>query len=281
MFEYLNSPVRFGELQLRNRIAMAAMGVEIADEDGHAREPIIAYYEERARGGVGLIITEVCAVAYPRGATAHRQLAVSSDDYLPGLQELTDRVHRHGAKIALQLVHHGKVSRVDTKEGRELLVPSKPRFKGAMDMANDLSAEEIGWLMQAAGGSRPRFKEATHADIEWVIEVFASAAQRARRAGFDAVELHAAHGYLLSEFLSPAWNFRDDEYGGSRENRARLLQDVIRAAKLRAGDDFPIWPRIDCREFRTPGGITPEPRCATAGFRSTTRPTAHRSTPSR
>lgn len=258
MYEYLNSPVRIGGLELRNRIAMAAMGVEIADEDGHAREPIIAYYEERARGGVGLIITEVCAAAYPRGATAHRQLAASTDDYLPGLRELTDRVHRHGAKIALQLVHHGKVARVDTKEGREVLMPSLPRFKGAMDMANDLSSEELGWLMKAAGGRRPQIKEATPDDIEWVIEIFADATERARRAGFDAVELHAAHGYLLSEFLSPAWNFREDEYGGNRENRARLLQEVIQAAKKRAGSDFPIWARLDCQEFRTPGGITAE-----------------------
>ncbi|MHA7838949.1 MAG: oxidoreductase [bacterium] len=259
MFDRLVSPVRIGTMELRNRIAMAAMGVEIADEDGHAREPIIAYYEERARGGVGLIITEVCAVAYPRGATAHRQLAVSSDDYLPGLSELTDRVHRHGAKIALQMVHHGKVSRVDMKEGREVLMPSTPRFRGAMDMADGLSREELGWMAQASGGvAKPKVKEATKADIEWVIEVFAEGAERARRAGFDAVELHAAHGYLLSEFLSPAWNFREDEYGGSRENRARLLCEVIRAAKDRAGADFPIWARIDCREFRTPGGITLE-----------------------
>ncbi len=260
MFEHLCSPVTLGTLQLRNRIAMSAMGVEIAGEDGHAGEPIIAYYEERARGGVGLIITEVCAVAYPRGATAHRQLAISSDDYLPGLRALTDRVHRHGAKIALQLVHHGKVSRVDVKEGRPVLMPSLPRFKGANDMANDLSREEIGLLMAAAGtGARkPEIKVADREDIAWVIDAFAEAALRARRAGFDAVELHAAHGYLLSEFLSPAWNFREDEYGGSRENRARLLCEVIREAKQRAGRDFPIWARIDCREFRTPGGITPE-----------------------
>jgi 2,4-dienoyl-CoA reductase-like NADH-dependent reductase (Old Yellow Enzyme family)/thioredoxin reductase len=264
MFEHLNSPVRLGGLELRNRIAMAAMGVEIAEEDGHAREPIIAYYEERARGGVGLIITEVCAAGYPRGATAARQLAASSDDYLPGLRELTDRVHRHGAKIALQLVHHGKMSRLDTKQGRDVLMPSMPRFKGAMDMANDLSSEELGWLMKAAGGGRPQIKEATEEDIEWVVELFADAAARARRAGFDAVEFHAAHGYLLSEFLSPAWNFREDEYGGSRENRARLLQRVIRTAKQRAGSDFPIWARIDWQEYRTPGGITLEDSQRTA-----------------
>jgi len=258
MFDHLTSPIKIGAMELHNRMAMSAMGVELADEDGHAREPIIAYYEERARGGIGLIVTEVCAIAYPQGATARRQLAISSDDYLPGLRELTERVHRHGAKIALQLVHHGKVSRVDMREGRPLLVPSHPRFAGAMDMANDLSSEELGWLLQAVGGAAPEFKEADKHDIAWIIERFAKAAERARQAGFDAVEIHAAHGYLLSEFLSPAWNHRDDEYGGSRENRARLLGEVIRAVKERAGHDFPVWPRVDCREFRTPGGIEPE-----------------------
>ncbi len=264
MFENLTSPITIGGMTLRNRIAMAAMGVEIAEKDGHAREPIIAYYEERARGGVGLIITEVCPVAYPQGATAERQLAVSSDDYLPGLKEMTERVHKHGAKIALQLVHHGKVARIDTKQGRPVLMPSMPRFKGKMDMGNDLSREELGWMAAASGGGRPEIKPADKDDIAWVIDVFSSAAERARRAGFDGVEIHAAHGYLLSEFLSPAWNFREDEYGGSRENRARLLCEVIRASKERAGSDFPIWVRIDCREFGVAGGIEPEDAARTA-----------------
>jgi len=263
MYDHLLSPFTIGGLPLRNRIAMSAMGVEIAEADGRAEEPIIAYYEERARGGVGLIITEVCAVAYPRGANAERQLAISSDDYLPGLQQLTERVHRHGAKIALQLVHQGKGSRLDTKQGRPVLMPSKPRFKGANDMGHDLSREEIGWMMAATGGERPTIKEADAEDIAWAVEAFASATERARRAGFDAVELHGAHGYLLSEFLSPAWNFRDDEYGGPIENRARLLCEVIDACKRRAGDDFPVWARLDSREFRTPQGITPED-CAAA-----------------
>ena len=264
MFDHLASPLEIGGMKLRNRMAMSAMGVELAAEDGHASDAIIAYYEARARGGVGLIVTEVCAVAYPRGATARRQLALSSDEYLPELRELTERVHRHGARIALQLVHHGKVSRVDVKEGRPVLVPSRPRFKGAMDMAQDLSAEEIGWLIRASGGGMPEYHEATTEDIAWVIDAFASAAERARRAGFDAVEIHGGHGYLLSEFLSPAWNFREDEYGGSREGRARLLCEVITAVKERAGSDFPVWPRIDCREFRTPGGITPDDAGRTA-----------------
>ena len=261
MYENLASPVEIGGLKLRNRIAMAAMGVDIAEPDGCASEPIIAYYEERARGGAGLIITEVCAAAYPHGANTVHQLGCSSDDFLPGLTALTERVHAHGAKIALQLVHQGSKSRTDTAQGRPLLVPSTPRMRGAMDMANDLSREELGWLLRATGGEKPTYKEATPEDIAWAIDAFAEAVARARRAGFDAVELHGAHGYLFSAFLSPAHNFRDDAYGGALENRARLLCEVIEASKERAGHDFPIWVRLDSREYRTPGGIEPE-QCA-------------------
>ncbi len=264
MLDHLRSPVAIGGMTLRNRMAMSAMGVEIAEADGCAGESIIAYYEARARGGAGLIITEVCAAAYPHGANAARQLAASSDEHLPGLRELTDRVHRHGAKIALQLVHHGKQSRLDTRHGRPLLMPSRPRFKGAMDMLNDLSQDEVGMILASVGGGRPSVREADADDIAWVVDAFASAAERARRAGFDAVELHGAHGYLLSAFLSRAWNFREDAYGGSAENRARLLCQVIAAAKQRAGADFPIWVRLDSREFRTPAGITPEECARTA-----------------
>ena len=108
MYPHLLSPVSIGPMELRNRIVMAPMGVEIVDADGHANDGIIAYYEERARGGVGLIVTEVCAMAYPRGANSVHQLGLSDDSFVPDLRRLTDRVHEHGAKIAIQLVHHGQ-----------------------------------------------------------------------------------------------------------------------------------------------------------------------------
>ena len=255
MFPHLLSPVRIGTLELRNRIAMSPMGVEIVDDDGVLRERMIRFYEERARGGAGLVISEVAAIAYPRGATTAHQIAISDDRYLPGLTELARRVHAHGAKLALQLVHHGKVSRLDQKQGRELLMPSEPRWHGAMDMARDLTREELGAMIAASGGAPPKIRVATREDLAWLVEQFAAAAERARRAGADAVELHAGHGYILSEFLSPAWNHRDDGYGGPVENRARLLQEVIRACKRRAGDDFPVWCRMDAVELRTPDGI--------------------------
>lgn len=263
-FPHLLSPVAIGGLELRNRIAMAPMGVEIVEADGVVREPTVAYYAERARGGVGLVITENTAAAYPRGANSAHEIGVSDDAFLPGLESLTRGVHAFGAKIAIQLAHHGKVARLDTKQGRELLMPSLPRTSLGPSGPLDLSREEIGAMAKAAGGGAPRIREATAEDLEQLAHDFAEAALRARRAGFDAVELHGAHGYVFSEFLSPAWNFREDAYGGPVENRARLLCEVLRACKARAGDDFPIWCRIDAVEFGTPGGIRLEDAVRTA-----------------
>ena len=254
MYSQLLSPTWIGSMRMPNRIAMAPMGVEIVGADGRVNEPLIAYYEERARGGAGLIITEVCAVSYPRGANSAHQLGLSDDAFVEGMAQLADRVHVHGGRIAVQLVHHGKVSRQDTKEGRPVLVASVPHWGGTMDMIDDLSPDEIGWLMEASGGF-PAYQPATIDDIEGVVDDFAEATRRARDAGLDGVEIHGAHGYLLSGFLSPQWNTRDDEYGGSLENRARLLCEVLAESKARAGTGYPIWCRLDALEYRTPEGI--------------------------
>ena len=131
MLGHLLSPVSIGGLHLRNRIAMAPMGVDLVEGDGRVREPTLRYYEERARGGTGLLITENTAACYPRGANSAHEIAVSDDVYLPGLSALTRTVHAHGAKIAIQLAHHGKVGRLDVQQGRELLMPSLPREHGA------------------------------------------------------------------------------------------------------------------------------------------------------
>jgi 2,4-dienoyl-CoA reductase (NADPH2) len=265
VFPHLFSPVRIGRVELRNRIAMAPMGVEICEPDGRVRDPVLRYYAERARGGAGLIITENASAAYPHGANSDRELGVSDDAFLPGLRALADAVHAHGSKLAIQLAHHGKVARLDVIQGRPLLMPSLPTFHGAGDMQRDLTAEELGIMAHSMRHmGNPRVREATEADLEWLIGAFAGAAERARRAGIDAVELHAAHGYIFSEFLSPVWNRRDDAWGGSPEKRARLLCEVIRAIKRRAGSDYTVWCRIDAVEFRTPGGISLEDSGRTA-----------------
>ncbi|MDG2334525.1 MAG: FAD-dependent oxidoreductase [Myxococcota bacterium] len=264
MLKNLLSPIRIGNLELRNRMAVAPMGVEIAEADGKVREPVIAYYEERARGGAGLIITENTSACYPRGANSAHELGVSSDDFLPGLKALTERVHAHGAPIAIQLAHHGKVGRLDTQQNRPLLMPSTPRKGLRIDGPLDLSLEEMGLMAAAAGKGRPTVHEATVEDLQALAQDFAEAAERAQRAGFDGVEIHGAHGYIFSEFLSPAWNFREDEYGGALENRARLLCEVIAACKTATGGEFPVWCRIDGVEFGEENGIRPEDAQRTA-----------------
>jgi len=256
-FKHLLTPGRIGSLDIRNRIVMSPMGSNLAESTGHVGERLARYYEARAQGGVGLIIVGVGAVAYPAGACIPNQVAISDDAFLPGLLDLTGRVHAHGAKIAIQLQHAGKVATQDMAAGRPMWVPSLVPMKMG-DLLEDLTMAEIqgvtGYLAQPGAGIR--FHAMSTADIAQLIVMFADAAARARRAGFDAVEIHGAHGYLISTFLSPAANQRTDEYGGSLENRARLLVDVLRAVRQRVGGAFPVWCRLDAKEFRVDGGIT-------------------------
>ena len=263
--KHLLAPGRIGSLDIRNRIFMTPMGTNLAEASGHVGARLTHYYEARARGGVGLIIVGVGAITFPAGACIPNQVAISDDAFLPGLQHLANRVHAHGAKIAIQLQHAGKVATQDMAAGRPMWVPSVPSISGG-DLLNDLTSEEIqgviGHLAQPGAGMR--FHEMTTADIRQLIAMFADATDRARRAGFDAVEIHAAHGYLIAAFLSPATNHRTDEYGGVLENRARLLVEVIQAVKQKVGTDFPVWCRLDAKEFRIPHGITVEDAQRTA-----------------
>jgi 2,4-dienoyl-CoA reductase-like NADH-dependent reductase (Old Yellow Enzyme family) len=256
-FENLLAPGRIGSLALRNRLIMSPMGSNLAQEDGHLGERIKRYYEERARGGVGLIIVGVGAISFPAGACNPNQVAISDDAFLPGLTDLSQRVHAHGAKLAIQLQHAGKVAVRDMAAGRPMWVPSELPYKRG-DLTDDLTPEELQAFVKSftGEGAGMFYREMSSADIAKITADFADAADRARRAGFDAVELHAGHGYLLSSFLSPASNKREDDYGGSVENRSRFLVEVIRAVKQRVGADFPVWCRIDAKEFRIEGGIS-------------------------
>lgn len=258
-FEHLLSPGRIGSLELRNRIVMSPMGSNLCEPDGHLGERILRYYEERARGGVGMLVVGVAAITWPDGACNPNQVAISDDVFLPGLRELARRAHEHGARAAVQLQHAGKVAVRDIVAGRPMWVPSIPDYK-AGDLTSELTPEEMGRFVGSLRSKTARlaFHEMSEGDVAYLVDRFAEAALRARRAGFDGVELHAGHGYILSEFLSPASNRRQDAYGGPIENRARFLVETIRTVKERAGADFPVWCRIDGREYRTPGGIEPE-----------------------
>jgi 2,4-dienoyl-CoA reductase-like NADH-dependent reductase (Old Yellow Enzyme family) len=225
----LARPVDIGHVRLRNRLLMAPLTTNYGDERGAVTEKTLSFYEERARGGAGALIFEAVSIN-PRSRLVVRQHGLHDDSFLPGLREVTRRVHADGAPIFVQLCHGG------------------PKAGSAINGVQPVSASDVP--VKVADIPRAITRE----EISGAIEDFASAALRAREAGFDGVELHAAHFYLLSAFLSGYLNRRSDEYGGSVGNRARLACQVIAAVKSRAGEDFPVICRINGREA-LPGGI--------------------------
>ncbi|MCH2624012.1 MAG: NAD(P)/FAD-dependent oxidoreductase [Acidimicrobiales bacterium] len=257
LFSKLLSPGQLGPLEVRNRIVLPAMDQNNCTEEGLITDETVAHYETRAKGGVGLLIVETSAVSYPHGATARRQPALSDDKAIPGLRRLADAVHAHGAKIIVQICHHGKTSGVDISEGRPALIPSlPPPPSDPRGMMADTTMDELLKMATLTGGQMPSYAEATTGQLVGIVQDFADAANRVQQAGFDGVEIHAAHGYLLSTFLSPAWNRRDDVYGGSLEGRTRLLTDVVVAVRQRCGPEFVIVVRLDGHEYGVEGGIT-------------------------
>lgn len=252
-------------MTLRNRIFMTPMGSNLAETDGTLNDRIKAYYEARAAGGAALLIMGSVAVSWPIGSANSNQVAISEDRFIPGFSDLAKRVHAHGAKLAVQLQHAGVVALNDTIAGRPLLVPSLPK-EGASDMMPTLTEAEAAAMASpyAHPTAKLHYQVATEEDLAWVISQFADAAERAKKAGLDAVEIHAGHGYLIDEFLSPSTNHRADRWGGSLENRARLLVEVIRAIRARVGPDFPVWCRMNGTEFFKTEGTTNLDACATA-----------------
>lgn len=240
-FQKLFEPGRIGEMELKNRIVMPAMGTNLATWDGYVTEQMKDYYEERAKGGVGLVIVEVTCVAPPTGKTVPCQLLIDDDKFIPGLSELAEVIHRHGAKAALQLMHAGRAA-------KSKITHTQPVAPSAIPMPFALGA--------GYEGEMPR--ELTVDEIKDLVGKFGKAAQRAKRAGFDGVEIHSLGLYLVAQFLSSASNKRQDDYGGELKNRARFLLDIIKAIKEAAGQDYPAWCRLTVREFGIEGGITLE-----------------------
>lgn len=248
----LSSPGQIGTLTTANRIFVTAMGVSLAEEDGTAGKRLIDYHVAQAKGGAGMIVTGVMGVAWPVGAVQPNQTAISDDRFLPGLKQLVDAVHAAGGRIATQLHHGGLVATHSAQNGHPLWAPAlPPAFAG--DFPSYFLPEELAAF---AGASIPEIKVLTQEDIALVVSQFAAAARRTKIAGFDGIEIHGGHGYLLSSFMSPATNTRTDEYGGDLKGRARLLLEVVRAVREEVGPDFPMWVKMDSREMGKKGGIT-------------------------
>ncbi len=226
----LRSEGRIGRITLPNRVVLPAMGVNLAARDGAVTDDIIAFYEARARGGAGLIITEVTRVVGGAGVSDPCQLAAYRPSDIAGLQRLADAVHKHGAALLIQLQHPGR--------------EASPEVAGEQPVAPSAIASPVS-------GHLPRALSTD--ECKEMVNRFVAAAHIARAAGADGVELHAAHGYLLNEFLSPAMNLRTDAYGGSFESRMRLVREVIEGIRAGLGA-FPVSVRINAEEA-LPGGI--------------------------
>ena len=254
-FSHLTQPGRIGSMEVKNRMVVSAMGVNLAEPGGICGERIISFHERQAQGGVGLIVLGVTGVAWPHGGNMPRQVAISDDRFITGLETLTSAVHQHGTKIAAQLHHAGLVAAQDAKEGRPLWVPSFPKPSKASNLAKGMLETEL-MAFHDPDAPPPHLHVMTQENIDLLVEHFADAASRAQQAGFDAIEIHGGHGYIISEFISPAMNNRQDKYGGSLENRARLLTEILSAIRQRVGSDFPIWCKLDSIEYGKEDGIT-------------------------
>ena len=261
----LSSPSFINQMELKNRMILAPMGSNYADASGKISEKLKNYLEVRAKGGVGMIILETSSVSWPLGASMPNMVGLSKDEFIPDLMDLTKRVHKYDTKIAAQLNQSGKVSQEDISAGRPILVPSIPD-KESSDLINILTLDELNAFVKSAGpdGKGPKYKELTLEEINKEINFFVTAAQRVKISGFDAIEIHAGHGYLISSFLSPSINKRKDEYGGSPKKRARLLEEIIKKIRSKVGPSFPIIVRLDAIEFRINNGIIPSDFLITA-----------------
>ncbi len=216
--------ISLNTLGLKNRFVRSATWDGLAGPDGEATPAATRLLTDLARGGVGLIISGHAFVG-PEGRAGRGQLGIHDDSLVPGLAKMVEEIHRAGGKVAVQLAHAGRFAQPELT-GLPALGPS-PR----------------------SGKPAGQYRKMSEEEIRKTVGDFGRAAARAKEAGFDAVQLHAAHGYLLSQFLSPAFNHRGDGYGGPVENRSRFLLEAVREIRSVAGPDFPLLIKMNCRDF--------------------------------
>ena len=233
-FERLFSPIQIGPMELRNRIALAPMANYMSDERGTVTQPQIDFMEARAKGGTGLLIVGSIYVQHPQARFGVGQLGLYDDSLIPGYKRLVEVVKAHGARIAAQLHHAGRQTTRAAIEGQQPVAPS-PIARG--------------------GKYSDEPKELSVAEIQQIIEAYVQTARRCLEAGFDAIELHYAHGYLPCQFMSPFSNKRSDEYGGDLNGRMKFPLELLRRVKDQVGDGVPVWCRIIGSEL-VEGGLT-------------------------
>lgn len=260
----LFSPMKIGNVQIKNRVVMSPMCFGFGRYNGCATDKMMNYYEERAKGGVGLIITEITRINDITGASSYGQLGISHDYQIESLSELAARVHKHDCKIMVQLHHPGRqnlglmIGTVPLCIAGDKLMGSlytKILTKAVIPPGKKLQDKDIVPRVAAPSKceksklSESANKELSKKAIKKLISQFVDGAVRVKKAGCDGVELHAAHGYLIQQFLSPNTNKRNDEYGGSLECRMRFLLEIIDGIRESCGSDFPIVVRLTVDEM--------------------------------
>ena len=262
-YKHLFTPMKIGNCEIKNRIVMPPMLMGFSDFDGKPTPKLMDYYEERAKGGAGLIMTEITRVNDVNGAAAFAQLSMSHDRHIKPMAELAKRVHRHGAKFFIQLHHPGRqnvgllVNTVPLSIVSENLtfgLYGKLLYKLVPKVGPLMLEKNIVFHSVAPSACDPAYfaggkvRELSVTEIKKLEQQFIDAAVRCFKAGADGVELHSAHGYLFQQFLSPVTNHRSDEYGGSLENRMRFLLNCLKGIKSACGVNFPVIVRLSADE---------------------------------
>lgn len=260
-YDKLLSPIQIGTMTVKNRTVMTAAEMGMGDMDGRATEKLISYYEERAKGGIGLIITATTRVNDWDSASTFTQLAASHDYHIDSLREFANRIHRHGAKLCVQLHHAGRQGYAISTNMLPMLLPAvkavppmRKMIFGSTNFLYSIEQKGLFYPVQAPSVCEPSYhvpsKMAAMSTrhVKRLVQDFIDAAERCQKAGVDAVEIHGAHGYLIEQFLSPNTNHRTDEYGGSLENRMRFLLEIIAGIRQRCGN-YPIIVRLTVDEM--------------------------------
>ncbi|MFA0457258.1 NADH:flavin oxidoreductase [Vibrio breoganii] len=221
----LFSPAQIGNMTLKNRFVRSATWENMATEEGYMTEKLYDIYEELAKGDVGLIVTGYANIVEDEKPNAG-MMGIYNDSFIEGYKKLTDLVHQYDAKIVKQIAYGGTKTTYNLGE-RVIFAPSEIPERGTNTQGKAMSKDEINLIVDA----------------------FAEASLRAKKSGFDGVEIHAAHTYLINQFLSPYYNRRNDEYGGSLENRMRFLVEIYEKTRDLVGEDFPILIKLTATEF--------------------------------
>lgn len=236
MFNNLFSKGKIGSMETKNRIVMTPMGIHLGNPDGSMSDETVAFYAARAKGGVGVIFTEVTIVEESRGRGNFKQMSAAHDKHIDGLKKLADEIHKYDSKIVVQIYHPGRQGVSAVNGNLPMLAPSAIECQCVHQPTVAMTTEEI----------------------EEMVENFIEAAVRVKKAGIDGVEVHGAHGYLVNQFLSPHTNHRTDKYGGNFENRLRFLEEIVTGIRERCGKDFPLVVRLSVDEFYEKIGLPEE-----------------------